>query len=142
VRAFASATCAERGRVLCRKRRELRERLAAGDIDILIGTTALNNDDELFASLGLVVIDEQHRFGVRQRAQLVKKDPHAAPPHVLFMTATPIPRTIAMTLMSHMTTSALDELPPGRLPVECGARAAALTLPSRSCAAARCLACV
>ena len=120
----------------CRKRRELRERLAAGDIDILIGTTALNNDDEIFANLGLVIVDEQHRFGVRQRAQLLKKDGNgaavatalaggvdaarsAAPPHVLFMTATPIPRTIAMTLMSHMTTSALDELPPGRLPVQC-----------------------
>ena len=91
----------------------------AGEIDILIGTTALNNDDELFASLGLVIVDEQHRFGVRQRAQLVKKDASVAPPHVMFMTATPIPRTIAMTLMSHMTTSTIDELPPGRLPVQC-----------------------
>lgn len=101
----------------CRRRRNLRKRLAAGDVDIVIGTTALNNDDELFSSLGLVIIDEQHRFGVRQRAQLVKKAPDAPPPHTLFMTATPIPRTIAMTLMSHMTTSVIDELPPGRIPV-------------------------
>lgn len=103
----------------CRRRRSLRERLAAGDVDVVIGTTALNNDEELFSSLGLVIIDEQHRFGVRQRAQLVKKAPDAPPPHVLFMTATPIPRTIAMTLMSHMSTSVIDELPPGRLPVKC-----------------------
>ena len=101
----------------CRRRRELRKRLEAGDVDIVIGTTALNNAEELFSSLGLVIIDEQHRFGVRQRAQLVKKAPDAPPPHVLFMTATPIPRTIAMTLMSHMTTSVINELPPGRLPV-------------------------
>ena len=105
-----------------RKRREVRERLATGECDVLIGTTALNNEDEVFRSLGLVIVDEQHRFGVRQRAQLVKKDGRVAPPHVLFMTATPIPRTIAMTLMSHMTTSAIDELPPGRLPVQCAPR--------------------
>jgi ATP-dependent DNA helicase RecG len=88
-------------------------------VDIVIGTTALNNAGEVFSALGLVVIDEQHRFGVRQRANLVKKDPSTAPPHVLFATATPIPRTVAMTHMSHMATSVLDELPPGRKPVEC-----------------------
>ena len=121
-----------------RKRREVRQRLAAGDIDILVGTTALNNDDELFSRLGLVIIDEQHRFGVRQRAQLVKKDAAAPPPHVLFMTATPIPRTIAMTLMSHMTSSAIDELPPGRLPVECAAlRCLCVMLPRWCCGAGR-----
>lgn len=99
----------------------MRQRLKAGELDILVGTTALNNDNELFAKLGLVIIDEQHRFGVRQRAQLVKKDPSAALPHVLNMTATPIPRTVAMTSMNcgHMTTSTIDELPPGRLPVKC-----------------------
>ena len=113
--------CASNERDASRKRRELRARLVAGEIDILLGTTALNNDAEVFSRLGLVIVDEQHRFGVRQRAQLVRKDAGAAPPHTLFMTATPIPRTIAMTLMSHMTTSALDELPPGRLPVQCAA---------------------
>ena len=96
----------------------MRERLAAGEIDIIIGTTALNNPQEIFSSLGLVVIDEQHRFGVKQRANLVKKNPDAPAPHVLFATATPIPRTVAMTHMSHMTTSVIDELPPGRVPVE------------------------
>eukprot|EP00892_Ulva_mutabilis_P000268 jgi/Ulvmu1/10241/UM060_0042.1 len=105
------------GKIGVKRRRDVRRRLEAGDVDIVIGTTALNNAEELFSSLGLVIIDEQHRFGVRQRAQLVKKAPDAPPPHVLFMTATPIPRTIAMTLMSHMTTSVIDELPPGRLPV-------------------------
>ena len=96
----------------------MRERLAAGEVDIIIGTTALNNPQEIFSSLGLVVIDEQHRFGVKQRANLVKKNPDAPAPHVLFATATPIPRTVAMTHMSHMTTSVIDELPPGRLPVQ------------------------
>lgn len=96
----------------------MRERLAAGEVDIVIGTTALNNPQEIFNSLGLVVIDEQHRFGVKQRANLVKKNPDAPAPHVLFATATPIPRTVAMTHMSHMTTSTIDELPPGRKPVE------------------------
>lgn len=96
----------------------MRERLAAGEVDIIIGTTALNNPQEIFSSLGLVVIDEQHRFGVKQRANLVKKNPDAPAPHVLFATATPIPRTVAMTHMSHMTTSVIDELPPGRLPVK------------------------
>jgi ATP-dependent DNA helicase RecG len=96
----------------------VRKRLAAGEIDIIIGTTALNNPQEIFSSLGLVVIDEQHRFGVKQRAQLVKKNPEAASPHVLFATATPIARTVAMTKCGHMTTSVIDELPPGRLPVK------------------------
>jgi ATP-dependent DNA helicase RecG len=105
--------------VRCRRRRDVRERLAAGEIDIIVGTTSLNNPQEIFSSLGLVVIDEQHRFGVKQRAQLVKKNPDAAAPHVLFATATPIPRTVSMTQCSHMTTSVIDELPPGRLPVEC-----------------------
>jgi RecG-like helicase len=102
----------------CRRRRDVRERLAAGEIDIIIGTTALNNPQEIFSSLGLVVIDEQHRFGVKQRAQLVKKNPEVASPHVLFATATPIPRTVAMMQCSHMTTSVIDELPPGRLAVQ------------------------
>jgi ATP-dependent DNA helicase RecG len=114
-----SPTAANLWPPVCRKRAEVRQQLQAGTLDIVIGTTALNNDHELFARLGLVIIDEQHRFGVRQRAQLVKKDPSAPPPHVLFMTATPIPRTIAMTMMSHMTTSIIDELPPGRKPVTC-----------------------
>ena len=86
----------------------------------MIGTSALNNESEVFKNLGLVIIDEQHRFGVRQRAMLSKKDAgNASPPHTLHMTATPIPRTIAMTGWGHMSTSCLDELPPGRLPVKC-----------------------
>ncbi|NJR41965.1 MAG: hypothetical protein HC767_04210 [Akkermansiaceae bacterium] len=101
-------------------------------MDIIIGTTALNNPQEIFSSLGLVVIDEQHRFGVKQRANLVKKNPDAAAPHVLFATATPIPRTVAMTHMSHMTTSVIDELPPGRLPVEYAATATSGRLQSRT----------
>jgi ATP-dependent DNA helicase RecG len=92
----------------CRRRRDVRERLAAGEIDIIIGTTSLNNPQEIFSSLGLVVVDEQQRFGVKQRAQLVKKNPKAASPHVLFTTATPIPRTVAMTQCSHMTMSVID----------------------------------
>lgn len=103
-----------------RARRAARAAVAAHDVDIVLGTTALNNESETFARLGLVVVDEQHRFGVRQRALLAKKDPEAPPPHVLHMTATPIPRTIAMTTMAHMAISVIDELPPGRLPVACG----------------------
>jgi ATP-dependent DNA helicase RecG len=106
-------------RIECRKREELRKRLAGGEIDIVVGTTAVNNPNEIFSRLGLIIIDEQHRFGVRQRAQLLKKDLSQPLPHCLSMTATPIPRSIALTSMSHMTCSILDELPPGRLPVQC-----------------------
>ncbi len=93
--------------------------LAAGDIDVLIGTHALLTETVEFASLAVVVIDEQHRFGVHQRAALRTKtqDQHSSP-HILVMTATPIPRTVAMTLFGDLDVSIIDELPPGRKPVE------------------------
>lgn len=97
-------------------RTELLENLANGQLKILIGTHALIEDNVKFASLGLVVIDEQHRFGVAQRAKLWSKN--YIPPHVLVMTATPIPRTLAMTLYGDLDVSVIDELPPGRKPVK------------------------
>jgi ATP-dependent DNA helicase RecG len=99
-----------------KKRRLILERLAAGEIDILIGTHALIEDPVVFKNLGLVLIDEQHRFGVKQRGKLWKKN-SPYPPHVLVMTATPIPRTLAMTLYGDLDVSVIDELPPGRKPV-------------------------
>jgi ATP-dependent DNA helicase RecG len=99
------------------KRREtiLRD-LLTGDVHILIGTHAVLEDTVGFHSLGMVVIDEQHRFGVAQRAKLWNKN--ACPPHVLVMTATPIPRTLAMTLYGDLDVSVIDELPPGRKPIQ------------------------
>ncbi|MGA8855340.1 MAG: ATP-dependent DNA helicase RecG, partial [Christiangramia sp.] len=98
------------------KRREIHEKLENGEIDILIGTHALLEDKVKFNNLGLAVIDEQHRFGVAQRAKLWKKN--HIPPHVLVMTATPIPRTLAMSLYGDLDISVIDELPPGRKPVK------------------------
>jgi ATP-dependent DNA helicase RecG len=95
-----------------RQRDELHELLRSGEMNILLGTHALIEDTVQFRNLGLVVIDEQHRFGVAQRARLWKKN--IIPPHVLVMTATPIPRTLAMTLYGDLDYSVIDELPPGR----------------------------
>lgn len=94
------------------KRREIHEKLENGEIDILIGTHALLEDKVKFQNLGLAIIDEQHRFGVAQRAKLWQKN--TLPPHVLVMTATPIPRTLAMSLYGDLDVSVIDELPPGR----------------------------
>ena len=93
----------------------LHDALRNGTLNILIGTHALIEDEVQFANLGLVIVDEQHRFGVAQRAKLWTKN--IRPPHVLVMTATPIPRTLAMTVYGDLKTSMLDELPPGRKPV-------------------------
>ncbi len=98
-----------------RERRAALEGIAGGSIDLLIGTHALLEDRVRFANLGFVVIDEQQRFGVEQRARLWTKNEQ--PPHILVMTATPIPRTLAMTLYGDLDVSVIDELPPGRRPV-------------------------
>ena len=98
-----------------RERRAALEGIADGSIDLLIGTHALLEDRVRFANLGFVVIDEQHRFGVEQRARLWTKNEQ--PPHILVMTATPIPRTLAMTVYGDLDVSVIDELPPGRRPV-------------------------
>lgn len=98
-----------------KERRELLARLAAGDIDLLIGTHALISEDVAYRDLGLVVTDEQHRFGVAQRAALAAKGSH---PHMLVMSATPIPRTLALIIYGDLDVSVLDELPPGREKVD------------------------
>ena len=104
------------GNVKGKRRETILQDLVAGEVQILIGTHAVIEDTVNFASLGLVVIDEQHRFGVAQRAKLWKKN--TCPPHVLVMTATPIPRTLAMTLYGDLDVSVIDELPPGRKPIQ------------------------
>ena len=100
-----------------RERREIHAGLQDGSIGILIGTHALIEDTVQFRALGLAVIDEQHRFGVEQRSRLWNKGWNSVPPHVLVMTATPIPRTLAMTLYGDLDVSVIDEMPPGRKPV-------------------------
>ena len=99
-----------------KERRPLQEQLADGSLHILVGTHALIEDAVRFKNLGLAVVDEQHRFGVEQRARLWNKSPQ--PPHILVMTATPIPRTLAMTIYGDLDVSIIDELPPGRQPVK------------------------
>ena len=104
------------GLVKGKRRSEVLDGLMSGDVKILVGTHAIIEDTVQFANLGLAVIDEQHRFGVAQRAKLWGKS--AQPPHVLVMTATPIPRTLAMTVYGDLDVSVIDELPPGRKPIQ------------------------
>lgn len=104
------------GVVKGRRRADILDRLSKGEIDILVGTHAVIEDAVVFARLGLAVVDEQHRFGVAQRARLWAKS--EMPPHILVMTATPIPRTLAMTLYGDLDMSVIDELPPGRKPIQ------------------------
>lgn len=104
------------GTVKGKRRQAVLDGLKDGEVRILVGTHAVLEDTVLFKSLGMVVIDEQHRFGVAQRARLWAKNSN--PPHVLVMTATPIPRTLAMTLYGDLDVSVIDELPPGRKPIQ------------------------
>ncbi len=104
------------GIVKGKKRQQVLEGLITGDVQILVGTHALIEDTVQFQRLGLAVVDEQHRFGVAQRAKLWEKNDR--PPHVLVMTATPIPRTLAMTIYGDLDVSVIDELPPGRKPIQ------------------------
>lgn len=103
------------GSIKGKARKDLLEKLASGKIHVLVGTHALLEDKVIFEKLGMVVIDEQHRFGVAQRAKLRHK--HTTPPHILVMTATPIPRSLAMVFYGDLDYSVIDELPPGRKPI-------------------------
>ncbi|OYU95718.1 MAG: ATP-dependent DNA helicase RecG [Bacteroidetes bacterium B1(2017)] len=104
------------GSTPAREKKKVYEQLEQGELDILIGTHALIESKVVFKNLGMAIVDEQHRFGVEQRARLWQKNTY--PPHVLVMTATPIPRTLAMTLYGDLDTSVIDELPAGRKPIQ------------------------
>lgn len=104
------------GNVKGKRRKEVLQGVADGSVHLLVGTHALIEPSVVFHNLGLVVIDEQHRFGVKQRAKLWEKN--VRPPHILVMTATPIPRTLAMTVYGDLDVSVIDELPPGRKPIQ------------------------
>ena len=104
------------GIVKGKKRQEVLDGLIDGSINIVVGTHAIIEDKVQFQHLGMAVVDEQHRFGVEQRAKLWSKSEN--PPHVLVMTATPIPRTLAMTIYGDLDVSIIDELPPGRKPIQ------------------------
>src|SRR5690606_19833553 len=108
--------CILTGTTKAKERKQILQYLQEGLIHILIGTHALIEETVQFKNLGLAVIDEQHRFGVGQRAKLWKKN--VLPPHILVMTATPIPRTLAMTAYGDLDVSVIDELPPGRKPIQ------------------------
>ncbi len=103
------------GSMTAKQKREIKERLGNGEIDLIVGTHALLSDSVEFSNLGLAIADEQHRFGVQQRAALAKK---GAPPHVLVMSATPIPRTLALIMYGELDVSVIDELPPGRQKID------------------------
>ncbi|MBR3303942.1 MAG: ATP-dependent DNA helicase RecG [Bacteroidales bacterium] len=105
------------GSTKAKERRKILAELESGEIGIIVGTHALIEENVKFHKLGLAVIDEQHRFGVEQRSRLWSKNQEAPPPHIMVMTATPIPRTLAMTLYGDLDVSILDELPPGRTPI-------------------------
>lgn len=104
------------GNVKGKRRKQVLQGVSDGSVDILVGTHALIEPNVVFSNVGLVVIDEQHRFGVKQRAKLWSKN--AKPPHILVMTATPIPRTLAMTVYGDLDVSVIDQLPPGRKPIQ------------------------
>ena len=117
------------GSTPAKRRREIHDRLASGELGLVVGTHALLEPVVQFRDLAMYVIDEQHRFGVRQRATLDGKAPEGLTPHALHMTATPIPRTLALTAYGDLDTTTLRELPAGRRPIEThvvdGARARA-----------------
>ena len=100
-----------------KKKPELKAKIAAGEIDLVIGTHALLTDDTVFQDLSLVIIDEQHRFGVEQRQKLMLKSPKDKAPHLLTMTATPIPRSLQLTVFGDLDVSVLNEMPKGRQPI-------------------------
>lgn len=122
IRKYLSGTGVEitilTGTTKASERKTLLADLASGKTGIIVGTHALIEDNVVFKRLGLAIIDEQHRFGVDQRARLWQKTGTGVPPHILVMTATPIPRTLAMTLYGDLDVSVIDEMPPGRIPIQ------------------------